>query len=59
MLIVYAPILLMVGLPVFLIYKIPQKQVRRAMLAALAAVIIVLLVLYAFSGGQRGRFRSF
>ena len=50
MLIVYAPILLMVGLPVFLIYKIPQKQVRKAILAALAAVIIVLLVLYVFSG---------
>jgi hypothetical protein len=50
----YAPIvLLMVGLPVFLIYKIPQKQVRKAILAALVAVIIVLLVLYAFSGPPR------
>jgi uncharacterized BrkB/YihY/UPF0761 family membrane protein len=53
MFIVYAPILLMVGLPVFLTYKIPQKQVRRAILAALAAVIVVLLVLYAFSGPHK------
>jgi hypothetical protein len=50
MFIVYAPIVLMVGLLLFLIYKIPQKQVRKAILAALVAVIIVLLVLYAFSG---------
>ena len=30
MFILYAPIVLMVGLPVFLIYKIPQNQVRKA-----------------------------
>ena len=50
MFILYAPVVLMVGLLMLLIYKIPQKQVRKAILAALAAVIIVLLVLYAFSG---------
>lgn len=50
MFIVYAPILLMIGLPAFLIYKIPQKQVRKAILTAIVAIIIVLLVLYAFSG---------
>lgn len=47
---VYAPIMLIVGIPVYLIYKIPQRQIRNAIWTILIIALISLLAFYAHSG---------
>ena len=44
------PIIAIVGVPMYLIYKIPHKQVRHAILVLLVFSLSVLLILYAYSG---------
>ena len=48
----YVPIMPIVGVPTYLICKIPQKQVRNATLALLALALIALLIFYACTGRQ-------
>jgi hypothetical protein len=53
------PIIVIVGVPMHLIYKIPQRQVRNAILVIFVLGLIVLLILYAHSGRPWRQIRIF
>lgn len=48
--VVYAPIMVIVGVPMHFIYKIPQRRVRNTVLALLVLGLIALLIFYVCSG---------
>lgn len=49
LIVVCAPIMVIVGVPAYLIYKIPQRQVRKAILASLALALIAMFIFVACS----------
>jgi hypothetical protein len=47
LIVVHAPIMVIVGVPTYLIYKIPHRQVRNGILTFYFLALIALLILYA------------